>query len=240
MGYPSMSKHNNIIPMPSYNNDPYEVSSSQKYKALQDQIIVANVKSVSLCCHVMIGMLILMIGMIVVSVFMWMMYEREKPQFQIVSLQVPTGIEITDTSMLGNWQINGTMRNMNDDVEMDFMPGGRIGIFYETSLLTENFVESFRLEGKSSTFLFYNMTTSPMTVVEKGILSNANRDRNTDGVMKFSLQINLKYAYVTSRNMKIEKMRIYCNNMKVQFGHRPKDRGESIGADKINCIGDIL
>ncbi|KAF3623254.1 hypothetical protein FXO37_31955 [Capsicum annuum] len=169
-----------------------------------------------------------------------MMNQKEKPQFQIVSLQVPTGIEITDTSMLGNWQINGTMRNMNDDVEVDFMPGGRIGIFYETNLLAENLIESFKLNERSSTFLLNNMTTAPSTVLEKGPLSDANRDVYSEGVLKFALQLNLKYAYISPKKMKMEKMRIYCNNMKVQFKHGPKDGGELIEPEKINCIGNIL
>ncbi|KAM3324622.1 hypothetical protein P3S67_005774 [Capsicum chacoense] len=163
-----------------------------------------------------------------------MMNQKEKPQFQIVSLQVPTGIEITDTSILGNWQINGTMKNLNDDVEVDFMPGGRISIFYETNLLAENLIESFRLNERSSTFLLNNMTTAPSTVLEKGPLSEANRDVYSEGVLKFALQLNLKYAYISPKKMKMEKMRISCNNMKVQFRHGPKDRGELIEPEKID------
>ncbi|PHT99122.1 hypothetical protein BC332_31959 [Capsicum chinense] len=136
--------------------------------------------------------------------------------------------------MLGNWQINGTMRNLNDDVEVDFMPGGRIGIFYEMNLLAENLIESFKLNERSSTFLLNNMTTAPSTVLEKGPLSDANRDVYSEGVLKFALQLNLKYAYISPKKMKMEKMRIYCNNMKVQFRHGPKDGGELIEPEKID------
>ncbi|KAM3357382.1 hypothetical protein P3S68_020312 [Capsicum galapagoense] len=222
----------NYYPYPN-NNISYDVSRIEKFKALVD-------KSSCLRRYIMMLMVLLVMGIIVVSVVLWITYRKEeKPQFQVMALQVPTGIEITNTTILGNWQINGTMKNPNNGLELKFMYG-KISISYDMNRLAEYEMEAFILKVKSSISLFYNMTTLPDIVLAKGILSDVERTRNSDGVLKFMVQLNLTYyCEDPGISTKREKIRIYCNDVKVRFGHGPKDRGELIDAEKINCLGSM-
>ncbi|KAG5628697.1 hypothetical protein H5410_000414 [Solanum commersonii] len=262
MGYPSMARHNQYIShqqtipssynnssfiMPSnYNNYPnnnnnsYSVNYSQKYLPLQDQIgNNINTNSTSFGRYVTTMMLILVMSMIMFSIVIWMLFGKEKPQFQIVSLQVPTGLMITSTSMLGNWQVNISMKNPNNELDIKINQG-KVGIFYETNLLAENIIDPFNLGGKRSTFLFSNLTTLPMTFLEKGILLEANGSRNDSGVLRFAVQINMGYEYSSKTESKRERIRVYCNDLKVQFGHGLKDKGELIKDESVDCIGTTI
>lgn len=265
MGYPSMARHNQYIShqqtipssydnssfiMPStyynypnnnnHNNNSYSVNYSQKYLPLQDQIgNNINNNSTSFGRYLTTMMLILVMSMIMFSVIIWMLFGKERPQFQIMSLQVPTGLMITSTSMLGNWQVNVSMKNPNNELAIK-VNQGKIGIFYETNLLGENNVDPFNLGEKGSTFLFSNLTTLPGTFLENGILSHANALRNDSGVLKFAIQVNMGYEYSSKTESKTERIRVYCNDLKVQFGHGSKDKGELIKDENVDCIGTTL
>ncbi|KAK4380627.1 hypothetical protein RND71_002489 [Anisodus tanguticus] len=259
MGYPSMTRHEYIshqqtIPssynisnslhhppsytMPSYNypdNNSYNVNYSRKYISLQDQIRDStNGNSASFGRYITTMMLILVIGMIVFSLVIWAIFGADKPGFHVESLQVPTGLVITSTSMLGNWQVNVSMKNPNDDLDIK-VNEGKVAILYETNVVAENNVEPFTLAAHSSVFLFYNLKTMPGTFLDKGILSQANQERN-DGVLKFALQINMGFVYTFETESKRDRIRVYCNDVKVQFGHGPKDKGESIKTESIDCV----
>lgn len=244
MGYPSMAIHNQYMPS-SYNNYPnnnnsYGVNYSQNYIPLQDQIgHDGNANSTTFSRYITTLMLILIIAMIIGSIVIWMMFGKERPQFHLTSLQVPTGLMITRTSMLGNWQVNVSMKNPNNDIDIK-VNQGKVAIFYETNLLAENSVDPFNLGEHSSAFFFANLTTSPGTFLENEILSKANASRNDAGVLKFALQINMGYEYNSKTESKPERIRVYCNDVKVQFGHGPKGKGELIKDENVDCIGNII
>lgn len=219
MGYPSMAINN-------------------QYIALQNQIgHDGDANSTTFNRYITTFMLILIIAMVIGSIFMWMMFGKDKPQFHVTSLQVPTGLMITRTSMLGNWQVNVSMKNSNNDIDIK-VNQGKVAIFYETNLLAENNVDPFDLGGHSSVLFFANLTTSPGTFLENEILTKANRSRNDAGVLKFALQINMGYEYNSKTESKPERIRVYCNDVKVQFG--PKGEGELIKDENVDCIGNII
>ncbi|CAN4089625.1 unnamed protein product [Withania somnifera] len=198
-----------------------------------------NNNSTSFDRYLTIMMLILVIGMILFSVFIWMIFGKEKPQFQLVSLQVPKGLMITGTSMLGNWQVNVSMKNRNDDLDIKVYQG-KVAILYASNLLAENNVDSFDVASHSSVFLFSNLTTFPGTLWDKWTLSEANETINNDGVLKFTVQIHMGYEYTSKTESKKERIRVFCNDVQVQFGHGPKDKGDLMKAEDVDCIGNTL
>ncbi|PHT99123.1 hypothetical protein BC332_31960 [Capsicum chinense] len=163
-----------------------------------------------------------------------------QPILKIVSLQLPEGLEVTNTSMLGNWLLNISMRNPNDDYGINFMNQQKLVISYENNHLARDNIDPFRMSKRNSTFVFVNVTTAPEIVLNKSILEEAEADRNSDRILKFVVRINLKYEYVYPGYSNQEKMRLYCYDLKVQFGNDPKDKAELIEPGKINCVGTVL
>nr|XP_016463089.1 PREDICTED: uncharacterized protein LOC107786152 [Nicotiana tabacum]XP_016463090.1 PREDICTED: uncharacterized protein LOC107786152 [Nicotiana tabacum]XP_016463091.1 PREDICTED: uncharacterized protein LOC107786152 [Nicotiana tabacum] len=266
MVYPSMARHNeishkqaaifpssydnnsNVLHPPSYimpaqgypsNYNPnsyplgadatFYVNYSQKYMPLQEE----NNSRASFGRYMTTMMLILIIGMIMFSLVIWLLFGTEKPEFHLVSIQV-SSLMITSTSILGNWQVNVSMKNSNNDLDIK-LNTGKTAILYKTNVLAETPVDPFNLASQSSAILFSNLTTSPGTFLDKGILSEATGERD-NGVLKFTLQIYLGFQYTSKTESKNERLRIYCNDVKVQFGHGPQDKGELTKADPIDCL----
>nr|XP_009776837.1 PREDICTED: uncharacterized protein LOC104226526 [Nicotiana sylvestris]XP_016465997.1 PREDICTED: uncharacterized protein LOC107788797 [Nicotiana tabacum] len=262
MGYPSMARHNeishkqaaifpssyynnsiNVLHPPSYimpaqgypsNYNPnsyatYYVNYSQKYTPLQEE----NNSRASFGRYMTTMMLILIIGMIMFSLVIWLLFGTEKPEFHLVSMQVPS-LMVTNTSILGNWQVNVSMKNSNKDLGIK-LNNGNTAILYKTNVLAETPVDPFKLASQSSAILFSNLTTSAGTFLDKGILAEATGERN-NGVLKFTLQIYLGIQYTSKTESKNERLRIYCNDVKVHFGHGPQDKGELTKADPIDCL----
>ncbi|KAM3324621.1 hypothetical protein P3S67_005773 [Capsicum chacoense] len=118
----------------------------------------------------------------------------------------------------------------------------KLVISYENNHLARDNIDPFRMPKCNSTFVFVNVTTTPEIVLNKSILeeAEAEADRNSDRILKFVVRINLKYEYVYPGYSNQEKMRLYCYELKVQFGNDPKDKAELIEPEKINCVGTVL
>ncbi|PHT99124.1 hypothetical protein BC332_31961 [Capsicum chinense] len=162
-----------------------------------------------------------------------------KPILKVVSLQLPTGLEVTNTTMLGNWLLNISITNPNDDYGINFIDQ-KLVISYENNHLAKDVIGPLRMPKRNSTFVFVNVTTAPETVVNKSILEEAEADRNSDGILIFFVRINMRYEYVYPGYSNQEKMRLYCYDLKVQFGNDPKDKAELIEPEKINYAGTVL
>ncbi|KAM3266324.1 hypothetical protein P3L10_003318 [Capsicum annuum] len=223
--------------MPSNKSDSENESYTEKYKALVDN---TNDKSSSLRDYIMLVIIVIIIAMIAIGVIIWKMKGKEmKPILKVVSLQLPTGLEVTNTTMLGNWLLNISITNPNDDYGINFIDQ-KLVISYENNHLAKDVIGPFRMPKRNSTFVFVNVTTAPETVVNKSILEKAEADRNSDRILIFFVRINMRYEYVYPGYSNQEKMRLYCYDLKVQFGNDPKDKAELIEPEKINYAGTVL
>nr|XP_009788019.1 PREDICTED: uncharacterized protein LOC104235889 [Nicotiana sylvestris] len=227
-GYPNPNPNPNLYVSSSSNYPSNKYVTMAAYNPMEEQ----NNGSSSFGRLMVILMLILVVGMIMLSLVFWLFFGTEGPVFHILALSVPS-FRIINSSIVGNWQVNLTMCNMNDHSKIKVFHG-KTSIFYKTNLLAVTPFDPVRLEVKGTKNMLSNLTTLPEgNVLDQLAISEISKDKN-DGDIEFSLEISLKVVLASDSEWQSHKMMVYCNNLKVKFG--PEDRGELVAADKIKCL----
>ncbi|XP_073128137.1 uncharacterized protein [Henckelia pumila] len=251
IGYPSMGRYDQAqypvqmhppvasSPSPFHNQGNYPIYASpnpnphsESYNSYYYQnpyvpMIPEGRKTTSFGRMMLIFMVVLVAIMCTMSLVMWFLFGTYIPGFQVTSLNL-SNFTATESNFTGKWDINVTVSNLNEDLEIHFSQI-RSSVFYREAMMGISSMEPFEIQKREAVHMNVSVPagqisngTSGSSNLQRLVLPSLVRDQR-NGIVTFSLRLAFHVDFRSSEIVyKHEILKVYCENLKVEIS----DSGE--------------
>lgn len=155
----------------------------------------------------------LIISMCMVSLVIWFLFGTEIPEFTVGSFTV-SNLNVTDSMITANWDVNVTVFNPNTDLKVNFS-NVMAAIFYKNFPLSISAIEPCYLQG-TRLHDFQIRLDNEKAIGKPRLVEEINKGKS-GGILYLSARMSLGAKFQSNSVWRKETLRVFCENLKVSF-----------------------